>query len=114
MKKIVLYDWVLEFINENYNIQYTYNDLDDMLRKFPNFTEKNYDIKKYLLTKNLYPKHLTDGIFIWHSSKIPRSILTDMDYTWYHYCDENSINDFDQIDIFPKNKREKLKINFDC
>ena len=113
-EKIILYDWILDFINENYDIQYTYSDLDDMLRKFPKFSKKNYDIKKHLITMNLYPKHLTDRIFIWQDSKIPRKILIDTDCNWYHYCEKNDIDYFDQIDIFSENKPEKLKIVFDC
>ena len=112
MEKIALYDWILNFINEKYDIQYLPIDLNNMLRKSRTIFKTDHDIKNHMLGMDLRPKNLTDRIFDWRSSKIHRSILIDMDYNWYLYCEENYIDNFNQIDIFPK--RKKVEVIFDC
>jgi len=112
-EKIILYDWILDFINENYDSQYTITDLDDILWPKIKNLKTNPDIKNHMLRLNLYPIDLIDRLFNWEKCKTGRIVFENIDRYWQDYCEENDINDFDQIDIFPENKPKKLKIVFD-
>ena len=110
MEKIILYDWVLEFINENYNIRYTIEDLNNMLWPKIKNLKTNYEVKNYMV--RLHPSNLIDRLFNWETCKINEISFKNINYYWQDYCMENDIDDFNQVDIFPK--KIKIKINFDC